>query len=218
MPTPDIPPPDLDSEFAPYWPSDEIRDAYFLALGAFVNTYGTTEGAMSQIISRFVATRLGDGTDGAIKFSRGLLGSPRGGELSKTIKRVMRVADCDEPSTKLTDHALTQFSEIHGMRDRLVHYGASPEYFEGKWKVRNTNEAQIRESSQLEETWFSIEDLEHMTEDLWFIQTLLRASMLNLFGTMKGFGLADLLKHAWRYKPSGLIRRGQKSGTQPQKH
>ncbi|MDP9415511.1 MAG: hypothetical protein M3Q08_15815 [Pseudomonadota bacterium] len=203
MPTPDLPPPDPDNELAPYWESDELRIAYQLALGQFVDAYGRTENALSHYLSRFVAGCFGSHTEQGLALAKAIIGSQRIGQLSETMKRTMRVAKHDAGYQDELAKTLDHLGAIHSIRDRIVHQGAMPEFYEGKWRVRNTNVSQIREAHQEEEIFFTIEDLESMTADLALVQLKIRIA---LFRRHPGdLAMLQALQQPWRYKPSELV-------------
>jgi hypothetical protein len=210
MPTPNIPPPDPDNELGFYWVSDELRDAYWLALGQFFDTLGSVESTLSTYITRFVARKFGKDDAEGIALARALLGRQRSQEISDTVKRLLRVTNADEQTHIIANGAFQQFGLIVGIRNRIVHQGASPEYHEGKWTVRNTNQSQVRESGQIEEIFFTIEDLEHMARDLGIIQIMVRVSLFPELGReFRKSALSYIQEPSWHYKSSEPERNRQ---------
>jgi hypothetical protein len=214
MPTPNTPPPDLNNALGAYWVSDELQDAYFLALGRFIDSYGRTESVLALYLSRFVARAFGDDSNEGLTLTRVLLGSQRTKELSDTLKRLLRVTGAAEERQETLAKALSHLGEIQMLRDRIVHQSASPEFHEGKWAVRNSNHNQIRENSQLEELYFTIEDMDDMSADLWLLQVKVRMALFpELVITPEPNTLMKYAQQPWRYKPSRLKRRRPVSRT-----
>lgn len=211
MPTPKIPPPDLTDELAAFRASDEFYDAYFLALGKFIDAYGQCESILSYYLARYVAgMRFDEQVGEQLMLTRALLGSQRTKELSETIKRVLRLKRVPAAHQACAAAALAHLGHIQYLRDRIVHQSAKPEFHDGRWAVRNTNQNQVREASQIEEIYFTIEDLDDMSEDLWYVIAIVRSAMFPDVITMAGRS-GDLIDQnefpPFLYKPSRLKRR-----------
>lgn len=203
MPTPKTPAPNLEEGF--YFVPDELRDAYHLSLGRFIDAFGRTETGLAVALDRFVTNWLGDGGNQAHAISRAILGSQRTKEMSETIKRILRVTNADKEDQVLAADALRQLAEIQHVRDRIAHQSAGMEFFNGAWHVRNSNHNQVKEESQIEQLRLTIEDMDNMTEDLWQIQGTIRFILLPSLRSMDNKGSTDALP-TWHHKPSALKR------------
>ena len=150
--------------------------------------------------------------------TRALLGSKRTSELSELLKRVFRVAGATETDQAQLAEVLGQFGVIHNLRDKIVHQGAWPEFHEGKWAIRNSNHNQIKEQSQLVETYFTIEDLDDMAADLDLIQDKVRRLLFTAIFTHGFHGNRSsqwVQQEPWRYTPSRLKLRRPVSAPKP---
>ena len=208
MPTPSTPAPDVEEGV--YWIPEELRDAYHLSLGRFIDAFGFTEATLAAALQQFMTYRLGSGGKMARDISRAIIGSKRTKELSEIITRVLRAIQTRTQDQELAARALKQLSEIQHVRDRIAHNGAGMEFYGGAWMIRNSNHNQVREESQIEQLRLTIEDMDNMTEDLWQIQGVFRFIMLPHLTNADGSPLTGELP-PWRHKPSALKRHRRSS-------
>lgn len=211
MPTPNTPPPDPEDDLAPHFPSDELRQAYYLALGKFVDAFGRAETSLAYMLARFSARAFREDTTQGRLLAQALVGPRRTSDLTDILKEVMRMAGSDEKYQKEAEVALNHLGEIRHLRDKIVHNSATLEFFDGAWSAMSSNRFQVRKSAQTEEVYFTIDDLDNMTDDLGSLIMRVRNA---LFTTLraeveKTKAWTDAQK-PWRYKPSGLKRRGPK--------
>jgi hypothetical protein len=208
MPTPSTPAPVVEEGI--YWIPEELRDAYHLSLGRFIDAFGLTEATLAAALHQFMSYRLGKGDNLARHISRAILGSKRVKELSEIIKRVLHVIGSDEDDREIAREALNQLSHIQHVRDRIAHNGAGMEFYGGAWMIRNSNHNQVRDEDQIEQLRLTIEDMDNMTEDLWQIQGVFRLIMLPHLKSPDGTKLTGELP-PWQYKPSALKRHRRSS-------
>jgi hypothetical protein len=208
MPTPSILPPDPEDELAAYWITDELQDAYYLALGRFIDAYGRTESTLAHYLTRFAAREFGDDSERGRALARSLLGALRTEGLKDTMTKAAATAGIEQRFQEELSGALAHLGEIRFLRDRIVHAGALPEFHDGKWTVRTTNHNQVRVEAQIVEIHFTIEDLDAATTDLESIAIRIRHA---LFTTLRKIGEATRAyrraHEPWQYRPSGLKKR-----------
>ena len=212
MPTPDTPAPEISEGV--YWIPEELRDAYHLSLGRFIDAFGSAEATLAAALHQFLTYRLGRGDEQAWNLSRAILGSKRTAEMKETITRLLRLTETDESAQKAAANALNQLSEIQHVRDRIAHNGAGMEFYQGAWMIGSSNHNQVRERRQIEQIRLTIEDMDNMTEDLWAIMGLARIILLPFLHPLEESWEQDVLP-PWRYKPSALKR--HRHNTQPKR-
>ena len=208
MPTPNHPPPKDHHD----WPQPVV-DAYYAALGQFLQTYGDAEAGFLFLIDRYAGGLLAEDIDRHTPPSefwsrtqvqmdvvRALVGSQRSAAMTDSIKMLLRIAERPEEDHALAKGALDHFGHIRVIRDRIVHTGALP-FYDKTWRFKTGNSLEVRERHKAKDYVFTIENLEAMTADL--IRIRLRVGMATLHDNpefpefAKSHGALD----PWQYKP-----------------
>ncbi|MFC4290976.1 hypothetical protein ACFOWX_00920 [Sphingorhabdus arenilitoris] len=186
MTNPKYPPPKDSSD----WPEALIQD-YHTIFGEFLQTYATVESGLLFLIDRYAGGLLADDINSGTPPSevwgrtkvqmdivRALVGSKRSDQISETIKLLFRVAKRSNDDQEFVNDALSQFSHIRFMRDRLVHSGSTPFYDNG-WFFHTANSLEVKERVKARDYVFKLHDLKNMTTDLISIRLRLAAATVN---------------------------------------
>jgi hypothetical protein len=188
-------------------------EAYYAALGKFLQTYGDAEAGFLFLVDRYASGLLADDVNRntppteswsrtwtQVNVVRALVGSQRSAAIADMIKMLLRVAKRPEAEQEMAKDALDHLGHIRVIRDRIVHTGALP-FYDGAWLFKTGNSHEVREREKAKDYIFRIEDLENMTDDLKAIR--LRLAVVTL--TENPFFHKTATSHGafrpWRYKP-----------------
>jgi hypothetical protein len=208
MPTPSYPAPKDHED----WP-EPVVNAYYAALGKFLQSYGDAESGFLFLIDRYAGGLLADDvnihtppsefwarTRVQMDVVRALVGSQRSAEMADTLKMLLRVAKRPQSEQDLAKEALDHLGHIRVIRDRIVHTGALP-FYDAGWFFRTGNKHEVRERHKAKDYVFRIEDLEDMTADLSAIRLRLATVTLYENPHFHEFASTHGAFEPWRYKP-----------------
>ncbi|WP_459787500.1 hypothetical protein [Alteriqipengyuania sp. 357] len=194
------------------WP-EAVVDAYYFALGRFLQEYANAESGLRFIVDRFASGLLAEDvnsftpgtefwarTKRQVDVVRALLGSQTVSNLSEALKLLMRIANSPGDAQELAKDALVHFGSIATLRNRIVHSGAAPVYVDG-WKFLTSDLGQAKERHKAKAFLFAIEDLELMIADLRSIRLRIGAATLTDNPNFKDFADSHGAFGSWAYKP-----------------
>jgi hypothetical protein len=207
MPTPDHPAPKDHHD----WP-ERVVEAYYAALGKFLQTYGDAESGFLFLIDRYASGLLADDvnrhtppTEGwartrtQVDVVRALVGSQRSEEIAATIQMLLRIAKRSPSEQRMAKEALDHLGKIRVIRNRIVHTGALP-FYDGEWLFKTGDRHEVREREKAKDYVFRIEDLEAMTDDLLAIRLRIAVVILVENPTFQKFATTHGAFEPWRYK------------------
>jgi hypothetical protein len=204
--------------------TDLIQD-YYDTLGRFIHQFGRTEDLLNRIVHRLLVQQLNARHQAALQTVQSVLGGMRVKMSNDTIKRALRVSGASLGMRTEADRVLNQLSEIHYIRDRLVHNTAYPDDSKGQGWFYTNNNITVRENEQIDVIRFKLEVLTNMTADLERIPDLLERALFpestktidEELRTDPDHGQRIAALYApWRYKLSQLRRTGPRSRPSPQ--
>lgn len=208
MPTPNHPAPKDHED----WP-EPVVEAYYAALGKFLQTFGDAEAGFLFLIDRYAGGLLADDVNRntpptefwarsrvQMDIVRALVGSQRSAAIATMLKMLLRVANRPEAEQNLAKEALDHLGHIRVIRDRIVHTGALP-FYDRTWLFKTGNSHEVRERNKAQDFVVRIEDLEHMTADLKAIR--LRLAIVTLYDNPTFHETAAFhgAFETWKHKP-----------------
>jgi hypothetical protein len=112
------------------FPRHEVHDApweeYYSALGRFMQMFGKVEARLHVVLRDFIIDLTQTDVNYlATEVLDSVIGSMRVAGLRDHITRILRVVNYDESYQEEFSYAFNQLGEIHFLRDRIAHYGAS---------------------------------------------------------------------------------------------
>jgi len=188
-------------------------EAFYAALGRFIQMYGKAEDHLNATIAR-LATSATSGTWGLGSASKpqaiiyALIGSQRLQAAKDTFKRLLRVLDASIEMRAEVDRILAQFGEIQYARDMIAHHG-----LQGDGDTKKCSPSVSKEAEKQKTIWVSRATLLKMARDLSIIPKLLdcldspyynyhEREHIRLHGADDIFG-------PWQYKSTQLKRPAQ---------
>ncbi|MYM23723.1 hypothetical protein GTP46_13805 [Duganella sp. FT135W] len=163
--------PDASIPFRTYIPQ-QIWDEYYFALGKFMHCYGRAEGSLSATIRVFVGDRVTPRHPDGYFVVDAVLSSFRLSAAQDTIKRLLRVTKARSEVQEAAQQILSKFSEIQFLRDKIAHYGATPD-MRNKDRWFSTGTTMVNEYDKMELIYFKPQMLLDMADDLHLIPDLL---------------------------------------------
>jgi hypothetical protein len=219
--------PDADRNFRTVIPP-ALWEEYYASLGRFMHMFSRAEVDLNATLSNYLSQRLLPKSQFTDSFLlKAILGGQRVKPLIDTLKRALFVSTPhpNVASAQLlsqyekryldVSNVLSQLSEIHFLRDRLAHNGASPDMANKDGWFCSNNIITVREYDDIDLIYFKPQTLLNAARDLTFIpDRLLWAIDPDLFATISAHpGVSDHVNDAlapWHYKPSQLRREGPK--------
>lgn len=172
-------------------PDGRAREqAYYEALGRFVQMFAEVERVMAQTLWHYAGTKQ--------NVAKIVFAGTQSDTAANYIKAVAKTTGVNEESNQDLENILQQFGIIRGARNDILHYGATS-IAEGKGIVSNAWKAKT------EPTIFAIsaESLQHMESDLRKIIAHLGYRHLGRprpRGALGQFALEQALQRPWHYK------------------
>lgn len=178
----------------------EEEAAYFQALGLFVHRFSGVEAYLQKLL----ATLVGVSPDTA----KAIFSGVRVDNAASYIKRLF-VARNETIDPQL-ERALTQLGHINGLRNHIIHYGAT---FKGGLPAMVSNARVAHAPSSLYEFPISSRILDDLNTDLETIILILFAMLSKPNMTPRNYeiGFDEVFLRAWRYIHSSKARNQAKS-------
>ena len=121
-------------------------DDYYAALGRFIQMFGRVEAELHRVLKGMIFDLTNREASGLHwEILEAVTGPMRVSGLKDSIKRILRVAQYDEGYCAEFEYAFNHLSDIHFLRDRIVHHGvhdfSDTEFY-------TSNDETVREGSQ----------------------------------------------------------------------